>query len=335
MSVSIKDLAEKAGVSPSTVSRALKNHPRIGEDTRQAIQALAQELGYVPSEAARALVGQAAPAIGVALPDFRDPFYMGMLAGIEEIAIQEQHDLFIGGFNRDPGRERKLFDAFEEKRLAGIVVAGSLVDDAYLSRARRRLPAVLVNHCEYPAAVAIDQTLGMKQAVAHLADLGHERIAYVTLGQRSSSNTLRQRGYEQGLAEAKLPRDEQLIVPGNGGMAGGEQAVTQLLALSELPTAVVCYNDRTAIGVIQALDQRGLQVPEDISVIGFDDLEIAAFYVPSLTTVRQPDMELGRRAARMLFDQIQGHPVKVETLAPELVVRSSTGPNNCLRRKDV
>ena len=326
MVVSIKDLAEKAGVAPSTVSRALNNHPRIGEETRQVIQTLARQMGYVPSEAARALVGQATSAIGVALPDFNDPFYMGMLSGIEEVATNEQHDLFIGGFNRDPDRERKLFDAFEEKRLAGIVVAGSLVDDAYLRRAQRRLPAVLVNHSEYPAAVAIDQALGVRLAVEHLVSLGHRHIGYVTMGKASSSNDLRLRGYEEGLQEHGLPYDDALVVSGNGGMDGGQYAVERLVAVSERPTAIICYNDRTAIGVIGALYQRGFLVPADISVVGFDDLEIASYYLPSLTTIRQPHTELGRKAARMLFDQINGRPIRAETLAPELIVRRSSGP---------
>ena len=325
MTVSIKDLASQAGVSPSTVSRALNDHPRIGQSTRTTIQNLAQEMGYVPSEAARALLGQAIPAIGVALPDFRDPFYMGILTGIEEIAIREKHDLFIGGFDRDPHRERKLFDAFEEKRLAGIVVAGSLVDDAYLRQAQRRLPAVLVNHYEYPAAVAIDQALGVRQAVHHLVELGHRQIAYVTLGTASNSNRLRLLGYQQGLDDHQLPYDELCVVPGSGRMAGSGSAVDQLLASPGRPTAVICYNDQTAIGVIQALYQRGFTVPVDISVVGFDDLEIAAYYLPRLTTIRQPNVELGRKAARILFDQIRGVSIQAETLAPELIVRESTG----------
>ena len=187
---------------------------------------------------------------------------------------------------------------------------------------------MLVNHYEYPASVAIDQALGVRQAVKHLAELGHRHIAYVTLGQASNSNRLRLLGYEEGLQEQGLPYDEQLIVPGSGGMDGGQYAVEQLVSASQRPTAIICYNDRTAIGVIQALYQRGFMVPADISVVGFDDLEIAAYYLPSLTTIRQPHTELGRKAARMLFDQINNRPVRAETLAPELIVRRSTGPVN-------
>lgn len=134
MTVSIKDIAKRANVAPSTVSRALKNHSRISEPMRVRIQTLAQEMGYVPSEAARLLVGQPSPTIGVAIPDFTDPFYMNMLGGIEEVAIAHNHELFVGSFKRDRQRERKLFDAFDQKRLAGVVVAGSLVDDAFLGR---------------------------------------------------------------------------------------------------------------------------------------------------------------------------------------------------------
>lgn len=323
--ISIKDIAQKAGVSPSTVSRALKNHPRISEEMRGRIQALAAELGYVPSEAARMLVGQPSPTIGVAIPDFTDPFYMHMLAGIEEVAIAHQHELFVGGFNRDLDRQRKLFDAFDQKRLAGVVIAGSLVDAAYLNHDASPVPAVLVNHYEYPFSVAIDQKRGVIKAVNHLISLGHRHIAYVSLGTNTSSERLRHAGYLEALKTAGLPTDPSWVVSGDGGISGGLTAVDQLIHLPVPPTAIICYNDRTAIGVINRLHQKGYAVPDDMSVVGFDDLEIAAYFLPSLTTVRQPHTHLGRQAAEKLFALMQGFNVQSELLEPELIRRGSTG----------
>ncbi|MEM7334300.1 MAG: LacI family DNA-binding transcriptional regulator [Chloroflexota bacterium] len=326
MTVSIKDIAQKAGVSASTVSRALKDHPRISEAMRQKIQSLAREMGYVPSEAARLLVGQPSPTIGVAIPDFTDPFYMNMLCGIEEVAIAHQHELFVGSFNQDLHRQRKLFDAFDQKRLSGVVIAGSLVDAAFLNHQQNGVPAVLVNHYNYPFSVAIDQKRGMVKAVNHLISLGHRHIGYVSLGVETNSNRLRQEGYIEGLALAGLPSDPNWIVAGDGGIAGGVTAVSKLTSLSVPPTAIICYNDRTAIGVINGLHQQGLSVPDDMSVIGFDDLEIAAYFLPSLTTVRQPHTHLGRQAAEKLFALMYGANVQAELLEPELIRRGSTGP---------
>lgn len=326
MKVSIKDIARHAGVSPSTVSRALKNHPRISQPVCHQIQSLADEMGYVPSEAARLLVGQSSPNIGVAIPEFADPFYMNMLGGIEEVAVANHYDLFVGSFNRDGRRQRKLFDAFDQKRLAGLVIAGSWVDDAFLNREPSAVPAVLVNHYEYPYAVAIDQKLGIGKAVRHLFSLGHQRIAYISLGTASTSDTLRYQGYQEAIRQAGLAENPEWVVPGNGGIDGGIAAVFRLMALETPPTAVLCYNDRTAIGAIHGLHQLGLSVPADLSVVGFDDLEIATYFLPSLTTVQQPHTRLGRDAAHMLFALMAGESVTSKLLEPSLIVRNSSGP---------
>lgn len=326
-SVSIVDIAQKANVSPSTVSRALHDHPRISSDTKDHIQELAREMGYVPSEAARSLVGKRTATIGVAIPEFSDPFYMGILTGIEEVALAKNHDLFVGSFKTDQQRERKLFDAFEEKRLAGLVIAGTLVDDAFLTRSRNALPAVLVNQPNYPYAVDIDQEQGAHQAVAHLVSLGHRRIGYIGLGAPSASERRRFDGYRLALQAHELPFDPALRVDGNGGIEGGVLAAQQLLTLPNPPTAVFCYNDRSAIGAIHAVHQAGLRVPADLSVVGLDDLEISSYVNPPLTTIRQPNVELGRRAATMLFARLNNESVAPQMLTPQLIIRQSTGRN--------
>ena len=159
MAISIKDIARKADVSPSTVSRALNNHPRISIETKNHIQDLAKTMKYIPSEVARSLVAKRSATIGVAIADFNDPFYTKLLSGIEDVAIENNFDLFVGSFYRECHRERKLFDAFDEKRVAGLIVAGSMVDDAYLSRENRAIPAVLINCPDYPYSVSVDQFL--------------------------------------------------------------------------------------------------------------------------------------------------------------------------------
>ena len=325
MSVTIIDIAEKANVSPSTVSRALNDHPRISIETKKQIQALAKSMGYVPSQAARNLVTQKSATIGVAVADYLDPFYMSLLASIEDVVIANNYDLFVSSFYRDRQREEKLIDAFYEKRLAGIIAAGSLIDEGYLSQENRLVPTVLINCLSYPLSVSADKFAGAKMAMEHLVELGHRRIAYVSPGKQMKTELLRLQGYHSVMSKHNISVDDSLIVPGDGGVIGGIKAVSRLLDLAEKPSAIFCFNDMTAIGVINALQKRGFQVPRDCSVVGFDDLDIAAYYHPSLTTVRQPIYQLGYRATEMLLDLIRGDGEGgSEILEPEMIVRGST-----------
>ncbi len=325
MPISIKDIAQKANVSPSTVSRALNDHPRISTETKKQIQGLARSMGYVPSQTARNLVTQQSATIGVAVADYLDPFYVSLLVSIEDVALANNFDLFVSSFYRDHRREKKLFDTFYEKRLAGIIVAGSLIDVGYLPQSKRLIPVVLVNCVSYPFSVSVDKLAGAKIAMNHLIDLGHHRIAYVSQDIPFNTEFLRLEGYRAVLSEHGIPVDDALIVPGNGSVMGGIQAVDRLLDLDNPPTAIFCFNDMTAIGVIHTLHQCGYDIPNDFSVIGFDDLEIAAYYHPPLTTIRQPIYNLGHRSASMLFELIQGQEdIQSETLEPALIVRGST-----------
>lgn len=323
--ITIKDIAKKANVSPSTVSRTLNNHPRISTETKQQIRELIKSMGYVPSQVARNLVTQQSATIGLAVADYLDPFYMSLLASIEDIALANNYDLFVSSFYQDRQREEKLFDSFYEKRLAGIIVAGSLMDEEYLSQENRAIPVVLVNCLTYPFSVSTDKLLGAKMALEHLVGLGHRRIAYVSQGKPRNTELLRLQGYRSVLSKHNIPVDDSLIIPVDGSVIGGIQAVSRLMGLAEKPSAIFCFNDMTAIGVMNALQKLGCQVPLDCSVVGFDDLDIAAYYHPSLTTVRQPIYQLGYGATEMLLNLIQGDSeVDTKILEPELIVRDST-----------
>ncbi len=325
MPISIKDIAKKANVSPSTVSRALNDHPRISIETKNKVRNLATSMGYIPSQAARNLVTQQSATIGVAVADYMDPFYMSLLAPIEDIALENNYDLFVSSFYRDSKREEKLFDSFFEKRLAGIIVTGSLIDEGYLSQNNRSIPVVLVNCPSYPFSVSTDKLAGAKMAMEYLVGLGHHRIAYISLGMSSNAEILRLQGYRSVMRKHNIPIDEVLIVSGDGGVIGGIKAASQLMALPEKPSAIFCFNDMTALGVMNALQKQGYQVPRDCSVIGYDGLDISAYYHPSLTTVRQPIYQLGYRSTEMLLDLIRGDgEVGSEIIEPELITRGST-----------
>ncbi len=325
--VSIKDIALEAGVSPSTVSRALHNHPHISEITGARINRLAQEMGYTPSLLARSLVTQDTATIGLVITYTSDPFLAQLVTGVEETARSCDYSVFLSSSYREYDRELEVVRSFHERRTNGIIITGSQIVTDYLDlQDRFPLPIVLINGRTYPYSVSADKISGAKQAVEHLVQLGHRRIAFVS-NQSVHANLDRFTGYRQALRKHDISIDNSLIVVGDGMLEGGARAGHQLLNLPQPPTAIFCFNDMTAVGVLTALGEAGLQVPRNCSVVGFDDLEISAYFSPPLTTVRQPCYQMGQAAIRMLLQLIRGESdVQGEILPTELVVRQSTGP---------
>ena len=327
-SVSIKDIARAAGVAPSTVSRALHSHPRISEETTERICRLAQEMGYTPSLPARSLVTRDTETIGLVITHASDPFLGRLVLGVEETAQRNGYSVFLSSSYRDADLEQDVLRSLYERRVTGIIVTGSQIGTGYLQlRERYPLAIVLINCPDYSHSVSTDNQTGARQAVEHLVQLGHRRIAYVANHRSYRTDLDRLAGYKAVLAKCDIPLDESLIVGGEGTLPGGAQAIQQLLALPRPPTAVFCFNDLTAMGVLHALALADMQVPGDCSVVGFDDLEMSAYYCPPLTTVRSPRYRLGQRAMRMLLRLIRGQEdVQAEVLPGELVVRETTGP---------
>ena len=326
--VSIKDIARAAGVSPSTVSRALHNHPRISKETATRIRELAQEMGYSPSLPARSLVTRHTATIGMVITHASDPFLGRLVLGVEDTAQRKGYSVFLSSSYRNVERDQKVIRAFYERRATGVIVAGSQIDAEYAKlRDRFPLPIVLINFPAYPYSVSTDNIAGARQAVEHLIQLGHRRIAYIANPRSYLSNLNRLSGYTATLAEYGIPVDESLIVERDGGLKGATSAMEQLLVLPEPPSAVFCFNDMTAIGVLHSLRCAGRRIPEDCSVVGFDDLELAAYFCPPLTTVRQHRYRLGQRAMLMLLALIEGcTDVQAEVLPAELIVRETSGP---------
>lgn len=324
--VSIKDIAQEAGVSPSTVSRALHNHPHISTETGERVQRLAQEMGYTPSLVARSLVTQDTATIGLVITYTSDPFLSRMVQGVEETARSNGYTVFLSSSYRDYERELEVVRSFHERRTSGIIVTGSRIDMDYLDLENHYpLPIVLINCRRYPYSVSADKISGAKQAVEHLVQLGHRRIAFVS-NTKFSTDLDRQTGYQQVLSEHGIPIDDTLIVEGDGKLESGIRAGQKLLNLPQPPTAIFCFNDMSAVGVLTAFREAGLQIPRDCSVVGFDDLEMSAYLNPPLTTVRQPCYHMGQGAIRMMLQLIRGESdVQAEVLPTELIVRQTTG----------
>lgn len=327
--VSIEDIARAGGVSHSTVSRALRDHPQISSATRERLQRLAAELGYTPNGVAQSLQGRRTNSVGLVVTTIDDPFFADVMRGVEEVARPAGISIFLNASHNDREQEMQVIEMFHRRRVDGVLVAASQIGVAHAERLRRiAVPVVLINNQAAVErdpfhAVAVDDYAGARLAVEHLLALGHRRIAYAGVTNRPRSHGRRLAGYRAALADAGVtPPEEWALLPPDAAMAAGDVAVGRLHAarLRDLGvTAVCCYNDMVAIGV--QLDRRA---PDELSVVGFDDTEPGRYVTPPLTTIRQPKRELGRRAMRMLLDLLDGQAVEDQVLQPALVARGST-----------
>ncbi len=326
--VSIKTLAEKAQVSPSTVSRALRDDPRVRAETRRRVQALAKELGYVPSQVARSLVLRRTQTLGVVVTSVADPYVAQVLAGLEETAEAAGYTLLLVTSNAQAERELQAIESLRQRQVDGLVLissrAGELLDQLL---PELDVPVVLVNNREHQGAnvhtVYSDTAAGARLATDHLLELGHRRIAYVG-GPPGYSAGERRAGFLRALRAAEIQVDHRLLLPGMGEPDDGRRALSWVLDLGA--TAVVCYNDLTALGMLAAAAETGVAVPDQLSVVGIDNLPFGNLSVPRLTTVDQEMAELGRRAGRLLLDVLAGHAGEDVVLQSRLIVRESTGP---------
>lgn len=305
MRVSIKDIARAAGVSHSTVSRALSDSPLVSDATRARIQRLAMEMGYSPNSLARSLVTRQTHTVGVVVTTIANPFIAEVVQGIEATAQDHGYTVILCNSGAEPEREIAAVEMLRSKRVDGVIVTSSRIGALYLEHLERiGVPIVLINnHNEesgrYTFTVTVDNVHGGQLATQHLIELGHRRIAYVTAPADHSSDLDRLTGYRQALGEAGLEPDPALIIPGNGQADGGEAAFEILKDLHPLPTAVFCYNDMTAIGLMTTARQAGRSVPGDLAVVGFDDIPFARYCFPPLTTIVQPKIEMGQLAMKM------------------------------------
>lgn len=329
MTATIAEVAARAGVSTATVSRVLSGSAAARPGTRDRVLAAARELDYRPSAIARALKRRETRTLGLLVTDVGNPFYPQVVAAVEAAAHELGYGIVLANGSNDTTRELEHLDLLAERRVDGLIVASAHVTDDHVRRLRRSgLPVVLVN-ADAPddglASVDTDHREGARLATAHLVQLGHRRIGHVSAPPSHAAAAARLKGVRDALGSMAQP----VVVEGNADIAGGAAAVGPLLAAQV--TAVLAYNDLTAIGLLRGLHAAGRRVPDDVSVVGFDDIEMAAWTDPPLTTVRQPIPELGRWAVARLITTLRagaelGSGAERATLAPTLVVRGSTGP---------
>jgi len=336
--VSIKDIARLVGVSHSTVSRALRESPVVNAETAGRIKKVAQQHGYRASLIGRSLVLRRTMTVGCVATDIADPFVAGVMAGIEEVANRHDYAVFLASSHADPEREMDVVRSFHERRVDGVIIPASRVGPLYLPHlAELRTPIVLINNQHpgsYTYSVSIDNVAAARMMTRHLLELGHERIGYIGHRSGSQANTDRLNGVRLELRGARLPLVSNLVMHADATPEGGCAVMQRLLQLRHPPTAVFCYDDLTALGALAAARAAGVSLPGELSVSGFDDLFVASYSAPPLTTIRQPMKQMGRRAAEILLALLRGETAKkTMTFSGELVVRESTAPPPRPRRR--
>lgn len=325
MVVTIAEVASRAGVSTATVSRVLSGAANALPATRDRVLAAVRELDYRPSGIARALKRRETRTLGLLVTDIGNPFYPLVARAVEAAALELGYGIVLANGGDDAERELAHLDLLLERRVDGIIVASSRVTRRHAERLRRApVPTVLVNATAGAqlSAVSTAHRRGARRAAEHLLELGHRRIGHIAAPASHGASGQRRLGVADALRGAAPP----VIVTGDGNVTGGEAAVDELLAAGV--TGIVAYNDLTAIGALRGLRRAGARVPDDVSVIGFDDIEMAAWTDPPLTTIRQPFAALGAWAVERVVAAVGDRAAAPERvlLDPELVVRASTGP---------
>lgn len=334
-SISIQDIARAAGVSHATVSRALRNSPLISAEVRTRIHQLAQEMGYTPNAVAQSLKEQRSNTIGLVVTSIADPFYGRLTRGVDDVARQAGMDVFLGVSYNDAQQELAVIESFHRRRVDGIITASSRLTDEHADQlARIGVPIVFVNRQSEDDlqgfhVVHTDSYGGARQAVSHLLALGHSAIAYLGATNRPASNRQRKQGYCDALAAAGITMQDGWIQEASperrsysDDVADGQELM--LRALRAGVTAAFCYNDMHAVGALMTCRKLGLNVPDQVSLVGFDDVEIAQYVTPPLTTVHQPKRRLGQLAVEMLLSLTEEQSVEDQVVPVDLVVRCST-----------
>ena len=328
----MKDVAQLAGVSTATVSRALMNPEKVSSVTRKRVEDAVLEAGYSPNSLARNLRRNESKTIIAIIPDICDPYYTEIIRGIEDAAMEHGYIVLLGDSGQQRRPESALVNMVFTKQADGMLLLGTDLPFDVSKPEQKNLPP-MVMACEFAPelelpTVHIDNLTSAFEVVNYLTQLGHKRIAQISGPEASTLCKFRQQGYQQALRRAGIAMNPTYSSSGEFTFAAGAKSVRQLLSLPEPPTAIFCHTDVMAIGAIQEAKRLGLRVPQDLSVVGFDDIEFAQYCDPPLTTISQPRYEIGRQAMLMMLEILRGHDVRAGShlLETQLVIRQSAAP---------
>jgi DNA-binding LacI/PurR family transcriptional regulator len=332
--MNIREVARLAKVSTATVSRTINGSDKVTPETKERVQRAIEELKFYPNTWARALWSGRSSLYGLIISDITNPFFPELVKSFEDIAVQYGQDVLVANTNYDPARIELCVTRMLQRKVDGVAIMTSEMDARLITEFQsREIPLVFLDTGKAEALtsnIVVDYAAGVDAAVEHIVNLGHTKIAFISgpmmlrsarVRREAFAGCLERRGIGAGLTEE-----------GNHQVDGGHQAMARMLERKERPTAVLASNDMTAIGALGAIHERGLRVPEDISIVGFDDIQISAFTQPALTTVRLSRDEIARVAFRALYSIRQDGGKGAEyAVQPVLVVRKSTGPAPRLR----
>ncbi|MHC1557410.1 LacI family DNA-binding transcriptional regulator [Actinomycetospora sp. C-140] len=325
----IAEVARVAGVHPSTVSRALRGESGIAADTVGRVRRVADELGYRPDPAAVGLRTRRSGLIGVLVPRLTDVVLATIYEGLDAAAAEAGFQTFVANTGDDPETRRRRLATLRDRRVDGVVLGDARLtdDDLLAALAADGLPYVLVSRrSRGHLSVTTDDLRGGRLVAEHLLALGHERVGVVAGRTYSSTGVERTRGFCERYAEAGLPVPEELVLPSRYDVSGGREVADALLAVRPRPTALFAVNDFTAIGVMGAVRSAGLRIGDDVAVVGYNDVPLAAELPIPLTTVASPMTEMGRVGMARLLDRAAGRTVRSVRLRPRLMARESSGP---------
>ena len=325
-------MASRAGVSIATVSRAVNRIPTVDPELARRVWQAIDEVGYLPNTQARALVSGRSRTLGLIVSEITNPFFPELIQEFENLAVEQGYEVFVGSTSYDPARTEALVRRMLQRNVDGVAVMTFGIEEEIVQKlVEREFPLVFVD--AGPALpnirlLKVDYGEGIRQGVQHLAAMGHRSIAFISGPLRLRSAVARRDAFLKSMAELGLTVPAEHLVEGNHSMEGGIAAMEQLAALSPLPTAVMCSNDMTAIGALHALYRTTHSVPEEISVVGFDDIHLAQFMLPPLTTVQMSCKDLAAAAVEALragIEQDHQQAGKMEWRIPtRLVVRQSS-----------
>ncbi|HKN03980.1 MAG TPA: HTH-type transcriptional regulator GalR [Buttiauxella sp.] len=325
----IKDVAKLAGVSVATVSRVINDSPKASDASRQAVTSAMEELNYHPNANARALAQQTTETIGLIVGDVSDPFFGTMVKAVEQVAYRTGNFLLIGNGYHNEQKERQAIEQLIRHRCAALVVHAKKIPDSELISLMKQMPGMVVINRIIPGfeerCVALDDRYGAWLATRHLIQQGHTKIGYLCSNHQISDAEDRLQGYYDALTEHGLPVNDRLVTYGEPDESGGEQAMTELLGRGRHFSAVACYNDSMAAGAMGVLNDNGIDVPKEISLIGFDDVLISRYVRPRLTTVRYPIITMAEQAAELALALAEKRelPEITHMFSPTLVRRHS------------
>lgn len=325
----IKDVALLSGVSVATVSRVINHSPKASQASRDAVFKAMHELNYHPNANARALAHQNNDTLGLIVADVSDPFFGTMVKAVEQVAQATGNFLLIGNGYHDAAKEKHVIEQLIGHRCSGLVVHAKMLPDEELIQMMSYVPGMVLINRIVPGfesrCVALDDRYGSWLATRHLIQEGHKKIGFLCSNHQISDSQDRLQGYLDALQEHNIPVDERLISRGSPDELGGEAAMTELLSRGQQMTAVVCYNDSMAAGALSVLSDNGIDVPQDLSLVGFDDVLISRYLRPRLTTVRYPIIAMATQAAELAIALAKGGtlPQTTHMFSPTLVRRHS------------